>query len=460
MQFFKNYFKGYAEPGGIKDLLVMALPMMISTACDGMMTFTDRIFLSKIGTDAMNAAMGGFVTYQMLIFFFMGLAGYSTALVAQYYGAQHKTKAPVVTFQAFLIVLLAWPVVVLLKPLAVQLFFGMDLPHEQALMQVGYVDILIGGSIFTMLRQVMGCYFTGIGNVKVVMYATITALLVNMLIAYVLIFGLLGFEPMGVKGAALATVFGNAAAVVCFLLFYFRRKNIREFAIWKSFRYNRGIFVKLLRFGYPAGLEIFLSFVAFFMMTLMFQSQGTVESTAISIMFSYDLLSFIPLIGIEIASTSLAGRHMGAERPDLAERTAWSAVKMGLLYSTVVLILFLSIPEALVRVFSPGHYDAVFESAVPLAKTMIRLASLYVLVQAVMVALIGTLRGAGDTFYTMVVSVSSNWVFLPLQYLLLYVLNASVPVAWFALIVVFLVFCWIMYRRFRAGAWKSLRIIQ
>ena len=90
MGFIKHYFKGYHEPGGMKGLLVMALPMMVSTSCDAVMTFTDRFFLAKLGTEYMNAAMGGFVTYQTLIFFFMGLVGYSTALVAQYYGADQK----------------------------------------------------------------------------------------------------------------------------------------------------------------------------------------------------------------------------------------------------------------------------------------------------------------------------------------------------------------------------------
>ena len=93
MPFLKKYFSGYHKPGGIREVLILALPMIISTACDGIMTFTDRLFLARVGSEQMNAAMGGGVTLQMLMFFFVGLTGYSTALVAQYFGAGEKHNA-------------------------------------------------------------------------------------------------------------------------------------------------------------------------------------------------------------------------------------------------------------------------------------------------------------------------------------------------------------------------------
>lgn len=459
MGFIKHYFKGYHEPGGMKGLLVMALPMMVSTSCDAVMTFTDRFFLAKLGTEYMNAAMGGFVTYQTLIFFFMGLVGYSTALVAQYYGADQKHQAPLVTTQGMLLSILAWPIILLLKPLAVYAFSGVHLPENQLVLQVEYLNILVLGSMLTLFRQVLGCYFTGIGQAQVVMRATLSALIVNVALDYVLIFGKFGFPAMGIQGAALATVAGNAVSTFYFLGAYFKRKNLVAFQVLKSFRINGNILRRLIRYGYPAGVEMSLNFIAFFFITLMFQSQGPSESTATSVMFSYDMLSFIPLLGIEIATTSLAGRYMGAETPDYAVRTAWSAAKLGLLYSVIVLIIFLSVPGLLVNVFEPRAFDEAFQQARPMAMTMIRLASLYVLAQAVMIALIGTLRGAGDTFYTMLVSVGGNWIFVPLQYVLLYKLHASIQMAWLGLILVYLVLCIIIYRRFIQGKWKSLRII-
>lgn len=80
------------EKGGTAELLKIAFPMMISAACDVIMTFTDRYFLSKLEPEQMNAAFGGGISYQLMIFFFIGPTGYSTALVAQYFGSGHSNK--------------------------------------------------------------------------------------------------------------------------------------------------------------------------------------------------------------------------------------------------------------------------------------------------------------------------------------------------------------------------------
>ncbi|HNX25035.1 MAG TPA: multidrug transporter MATE, partial [Spirochaetota bacterium] len=83
----KKLLLNYRGKGGVAEMLAIALPMILSAACDGVMTFTDRLFLAKIGPEQMNAAMGGGVMMQTLMFFFMGLVGYLTALAAQYYGS-------------------------------------------------------------------------------------------------------------------------------------------------------------------------------------------------------------------------------------------------------------------------------------------------------------------------------------------------------------------------------------
>ncbi len=459
MPLLKKYFSGYNEPGGIREVLILALPMIISTACDGVMTFTDRLFLARVGSEQMNAAMGGGVTLQMLMFFFVGLTGYATALVAQYFGAGEKHNASKAAYQAILVTILAWPVILLLKPLAVSFFEFMHIPASQANYQIQYLNILAWGGLFGMLRYTLGCYFTGIGKTKIVMSATLVAMLVNVVLDYILIFGKLGFPAMEIQGAAIATVSGSFVAMVILLWAYLRKANRDEFHIMESFRFNKVIMKKLIYYGSPAGLELFLNFLAFSTMIALFHSHGDVVATATTIMFNWDLVSFIPLLVIEIAVTSLAGRYMGAGKPELAHRSAVSAVKTGLFYSIIILALFVFIPEGLVNVFHPEKMTLVFEEAAPIAVEMIRIAALYVLVEAVMVALVGALRGAGDTHFTMMVSVLSHWLFIPILYLALNVLNLSVPFGWFLLVLAFLLFSTILIFRFRSGKWKTIKVI-
>src|SRR5512133_1956251 len=126
----------YDGKGGMRELLSLAIPMIVSSACDGAMTFTDRLFLARIGSDEMNAAMGGAVALQVLTFFFVGLTGYTTALVAQYFGAAEKHKTTVAAYQAIIVTVCAWPVVMLLKPLTVAYFHFMNIPASQIGFQI------------------------------------------------------------------------------------------------------------------------------------------------------------------------------------------------------------------------------------------------------------------------------------------------------------------------------------
>ena len=374
-------------------------------------------------------------------------------------GAGEKHNSSRTTFQGILIVLIAWPLIILLKPYLSVLFGWLNTPESQIAYQIEYISILVWGVVFTLLRHTLSCYFVGVGRTKIVMQATVAAMITNVVLDYILIFGKFGFQPLGITGAALATVAGSVVATIMLFTAYLGHKNNIEFSVSKSFRFSAEIMKKLLYFGSPAGLEIFLNFIAFFFMVALFQAQGDAASTATTIMFNWDLVSFIPLIGIETSVTSLVGRYMGAGRPQVAHRAALSGIKTGIIYSIVILLLFMFIPKTLVLVFQPDIPSDIFNKAIPTAVTMIRIASLYVLAEAVIAAIIGALRGAGDTHFTMIVSVAAHWVFVPILYLCLNVFHMSVPFSWFMLVLFFLIFSVVLVMRFKGGKWKTIRVI-
>lgn len=452
--------KSANQKGGIGELLTIAFPMIISTACDGVMTFTDRLMLSRLGPEQMNASMGGGVAMQLMIFFFIGLTGYTTALVAQYYGSGQKNMVTVAAFQAIIISFIAYPLILMFRPLAHGYFELMNLPAQQLVFQKEYFNIVIYGALASILRNSLSCFFSGIGRTKIVMFATITAMVVNVLLDYLLIFGKAGLPQMGVRGAALATVLGSVCGLLVLIMAYYGKKNHREFGVRATFRFNTKVMRKLLYFGYPAGVELFLNFLAFSALLFVFHSQGNVVATASTIMFNWDLVSFIPLLGIEIAVTSLVGRYMGAGNPDTAHKAAMSGIKTGIFYSVVILILFVFIPKQLVMIFRPQEVGEIFTQARPIAEKMIRLASLYVLAEAIMVAIVGALRGAGDTHFTMMISVIAHWTMLPVVYIILKVLNMSAVAAWFGLIISFLMFCLVLIMRYRSGKWQRIKVIE
>ena len=448
------------KPGGIAEMLAIALPMVISYAADTVMTFTDRMFLSRLGPEIMNAAMGGGLTSFMMMTFFMGLIGYSTALVAQYLGANRKNTCPAVTTQALIIALIAYPVILLMKPLGMKLFEIMHVPAGQMEYQVIYYNILIYGTIIGLIRTALSSYFSGIGRTRIVMFAGIFSMIVNIGVNYVLIFGKLGIPALGIRGAAYGTIIGGISGLTILFVAYFGKKNREEFHVMKSFRYYALIMKKLLKFGYPPGLEFILNLFAFNLMILIFHSMGDSIATATTIMFNWDNVSYIPLVGIEIAVTSLVGRYMGAQRIGVATKVAASAFKTGIMYSAIILVFFVFFPQQLVGVFKPMQANAIYEQAVPTAVFMLRVAALYVLIEAAIATCIGVLRGAGDTRWSMIASVILHYIMAGGLYLVLKVFNLSAQVGWVMVVIVFMLFSVVFYLRYRGGKWKKIRLVE
>ena len=98
-----------------------------------------------------------------------------------------------------------------------------------------------------------------------------------------------------------------------------------------------------------------------------------------TVVFNWDMASFVPLIGVNIGVTSLVGRYMGAGDPDTAHRATMSGLKLAWMYGACTLAAFALFPEPLVQVFRPDQNPEVFDRAAPLAVFMLRLASIYVL---------------------------------------------------------------------------------
>ncbi len=439
---------------------MIALPMVISFACDTVMTFTDRLFLSRVSPVHMNAAMAGGISYFFMMSFFLGLIGYVTALAAQYLGAGQKFQCSKVVTQSFFIVVASYLFLLLVKSYALEWMKGMGVSSEQFVLQKEYFDLLMLGTIFSLGRHALSSFFSGVGRTRPVMLASFVAMMVNCFLNYCLIFGNFGFPKMGIKGTALGTILASASAFAFLLVIYFGKNNRREFGIKDSFAFNRNLMMKLLRFGSPAGIEFALNILAFSGIIFLFHAQGAVTATALTIVFNWDMVTFVPLIGIEIGVTSLVGRYKGAGELSIAKRAVRSGLKLGLLYSFLMLAIFILFPGGLVNFFRPDIANDIFSAAYPLAVSMIKLVAVYVMAEVFLIVFIGALRGAGDTFWAMVISVSIHWTILVVLYFALNFLHVSAYQGWVILVVIFTAMAALPYWRYRTGAWKSIKIIE
>ncbi len=431
------------------EVIAISLPMVVSHACETVMVFTDRLFLARLKPELMNAVMGGGLASFMMISFFIGLVGFTTALVAQHLGSGRKKDCGLVLTQALIFSCCAYPVILLFRPFVCWLFAFMGVGQEQLIPQINYFNILIYGSIISLIRISLSGFFSGTGRTKIVMIAAFTSMFTNVGLDYVFIFGKCGFP-----------IIGGVAGLFILFAAYFNQGNRKEYSIESSFRFDRMLAGKLLHFGYPTGIEMCLNIVAFNAMVMMFHSLGPAAATAATLVLNWDFVSFVPLIGIEIGVTSLVGRYMGARHPEKAHRSVISGLKLGMIYSAFVFIFFAGFPGMLVNVFRPSAASVVFSAAVPMAVFMVRLSSVYVLVETMLCVFIGALRGAGDTFWAMRMSVILHWLMVAVLVLILRILHLPPEIGWAAMVFFFLVFSAVVFMRYREGKWRDIRIVE
>lgn len=442
------------------EMVAISFPMVVSFACDTAMTFTDRLFLSKLGPTHMSAAMGGGLSVFMMMSFFLGLIGYTTALVAQYFGARQNDQCSRVVSQAAILILIAYPILLLCRPLAHALFVHSHLDPQQLILQIQYFDIVMFGVIVSLSRHGLSSYFSGIGRTRIVMIAAISAMIINAVANYGLIFGNFGLPALGIRGAAIGTIIGGGCGFLILLIAYLHRQNANLFSVKNSFVFDPKIMAKLWRFGYPAGIEMTLNIVAFTVLVMMFHGQGLVAATAATITFNWDMVTFVPLLGFEIGVTSLVGRYLGAGKPELSHRAVKSGLKLGFLYSLLMLILFVIFPHGLVEIFRPEVTNTIFLESMPLAVAMIKLIPFYVSAVVVMIVYVGALRGAGDTLWAMWITMGIHWFCTASVFVTLYWIKASVLTAWAIVIFTFLILCWLPYWRYRQGKWREIHLIE
>ena len=445
--------------GSMREMFLIAAPMVISQGAETVMIFTDRIFMSRLAPELMSATMAGGLSVFMITTFFIGLTGYGNALVAQYYGAGQRTRCSLVVTQTVIVALIGFPVVLALSPLVHILFDASGIEAPQLGPQKSYFNILIYSSFAALLRNCLSGFFSGIGRTAVIMIAALVSALVNVVLNYALIFGKLGMPAMGIQGAAIGTIIAGIAGLAVLFVWYLRYRSDVHWGIAGSLRFDSAVMGRLVRYGWPAGLELFSNLIAFNFMILVFHGHSLVTAAAATIVFNFDLVSFVPLIGIQIGVTSLVGRSMGRGDPDTAQRATFAGLKLGWIYSGAILMLFLSFPGELVELFRPVHHSDIFEQARPLAVFMLRVAALYVMTDTMFAVLSGALRGAGDTVWAMLITGTLHWALVPILYGTLNVLKLSARIGWVTLVCVFISFSAAIIWRYARGPWRTLRVV-
>ena len=435
------------------ELARIALPMVVSQGTFAVMIFTDRYFMSQIDSVHMAAALGGGVAAFFSFCFFTGLLSYANALTAQYLGAGELGKCSKVVTQGIVITVMCSPALVLITYLVSGIFENVGHDSAQVELEKTYYTILMLGVIVTLTKTCLSSYFAGIGRTRVVMICDVCGLVFNVPLCYVMVFGKLGLPELGIVGAGISTIIASFFACLLFFLFYFEREHRVKYFVMNSFHIDWGVLRRFWRLGFPSGLELFLNVAAFNLFLLMFQGYGVVEGASAAIVFNWDLLSFVPMIGLNIGVISLIGRFVGANDMARTDEVMSAAFFLGIFYSAILAILYISFRFPLVEVFSPPEGD--FSEIRSLSAFMMIGLSSYVMADAIIIISGGVLRGAGDTRWLMYTSVGLHWAMLIAQYYVILVWQFGPQVSWLTFCAMIFAIAIVYVWRLQSGVWRD-----
>ncbi|QFU75851.1 MATE family efflux transporter [Halioglobus maricola] len=436
----------------LRELARLSLPMVVSQGTFAVMIFTDRWFLSSLSSAHIAAALGGGVAAMFCMSFFSGLISYANALVAQYHGAGKMERCTKVVTQGFYLTLATVPVFATVALLAGGLFARLG--HDPSLVPLerAYFYTLMAGGPLMVGKTLLACYFVGIGRSRVVMLVDVVGIVVNIPLTWALIFGKFGLPELGIVGAGIGTVTAQGLAIVLFLFFYFERAHVSQFAVKRSWGYEPGVMKRFLRLGLPSAMEAFMNTATFNVFLLMFQSYGVAEGAAMAIVFNWDMLSFVPMIGLSIGVTTLIGRSVGAGEIDRANQMISSGFIMALGYSGTLAVLFFIFRVELIDVFSTPDDD--FQRVRELGQAMIVGLCSYMLADATILISGGALRGAGDTRWVMITSTSLHMAMLVAQYFVIVQWQMSPLVSWWVFVTMLISIAICFVARLGGGRWR------
>lgn len=434
----------------------MAWPSVLESFFVALAGLIDSLMVSSIGAYAV-AAVGLTTQPKFLgLALFIALNVSVSAIVARRRGERDKKGANQALMMALLFTLGAGAVlsvlcVVLADPIIRLCGSGED-THASAVL---YFQIIMGCMLFNIISLVINAAQRGAGNTKIAMKTNVTSNVVNMIGNYLLINGHFGFPALGIKGAAMATVFGTVLACVMSIRSLFKPDGFVSipYMIQEKLRPSLAPVQSMIKISSSVFTEQVLMRIGFVSTAVMAAKLGTAAMAAHQVGMNIMSLSFSFGDGMQAAAVALIGKSLGEKKPDEAVRYGNICQRIGNIISIVLSVIYLLAGRFLYHLFFAE------EEIIGLGILIMRLMVIIVLLQVAQVIYMGCLRGAGDVMFTMAASTFSvTLVRTGVSYLMGYVLNLGLIGVWMGIagdqLSRFLLTTW----RFKSGKWTKVKL--
>jgi MATE family multidrug resistance protein len=446
------------RPGELRGVLAMTVPVVVTTSSRAVMDIADYIMISHIGMDEAQAAI---LPAQLVMFCYlvvgMGIVSMVNSFTAQSLGRNRREDCGSYAWQAIYMAA-AFGIVALavIPALPAMIAWIGHAPKVQEL-ELAYTRVALLTAGPSIAAAGLAQFFIGIHRPTAAMWSAIEGNIVNVVVSFVLIFGHLGFEPMGIAGAAWGTLAGVSYRTARLILTLLMPRTARQFGS-RSWRFSLRRFVDLLRVGTPCGLQWVSEVVgwALFVTVLVGQRFGTVHQIATNTAWQYMRIAFVPAMGVGMALTALVGKSIGAGKPQRAIREVRLAVLVTFAYMATLSLIYLTFRRTLISWFNDDP------EIIRIGAQVMICAAIFQLFDAVGITISSALRGAGDTLWPSLIYIVGTWVILMGGGLLI---ATSLPELgslgpWIAASVLIVATAFLLWWRWHCGAWKKINLLR
>jgi putative MATE family efflux protein len=384
-----------------KLLFYFALPMLIGNVFQQLYSTVDSIIVGRaLGKNALAAVGISFPVIFLLISLILGVTMGTTILIAQYYGARDMQNVKKTMDNAYIFLFfasLAITVVGLIvsKPVLILL----KTPPEVLPMAKEYMDITFIGIITAFGYNSINAILRGLGDSKTPLLFLIIATIINIILdlIFILVFG------WGVAGAAWATVIAQGCSFAFGLYYLNRFHEVFNFN-FREMRFDREIFRLTIKIGLPTGIQQMLVGSGMTVLFRIVNSFGSSVVAAYTAATRIDSFASMPAMNFSAAVSSFVGQNLGAGKPERVKKGFLAALGMSSVISLAMTAITIIFGGKLVSLFNTDP------EVIATGARYLMIVGLFYIVFTAMFITNGVMRGAGDTFIPMLITLISLWL--------------------------------------------------
>jgi putative MATE family efflux protein len=412
-----------------KDLRVIVIPIMMQFLIQNFINFIDNIMVGSLGSHAIAGTAIANQYYSLFFPIITSIISAAAIYTVQFHGAKNYQKLKSVfgfkviapTIVTFLFVTIG-----LLFPVQIVSFFSDD----QLTIQngVNYLNIVIYSFIPYTISKSFSFTFRRTRRPKIPMIISSIAMISNLILNYMLIYGKFGFQVYGVKGAAIGTLIARLIELSLFLYIYYSKEHVFKGSFKDNFKFHPDLFIAVMRKVLPLLTNELLFTFANIIIFKAYSHHGTEAVTFISIAQTVGKIFFILLNGLGSATAALVGFELGAGNKSKALRHSRYLINHSIIMAIAITLLML--PSAFII---PSFYNINSELKTLVTYALI-IRALVPLPLALTREIIFILKSGGKTREVVILDGIFMWVVkVPLALIASYVLD--IHAIWIYLIV-------------------------